>query len=89
MVNTKVGSIESSLRFVLDEALDPWDKLETSTVVRELECLNLEPVSDFYYIPEKHYCMVLGDITHCYIICAHIWPKATIGRGLDQVGLAM
>ncbi len=31
--------------------------------------------------------MVLGNVTHCHIICAHIWPAWTRGKGLETTNL--
>lgn len=31
--------------------------------------------------------MVLGKVTHCDIICSHLWPQCTAGRGLETLGL--
>jgi len=36
---------------------------------------------------KNHTCMVLGKCTHCHIICSHIWPKSTLGKGLESFGL--
>jgi hypothetical protein len=80
---------QRSLDLVLADLLDPWEKIhsETTSVVEEAETLNLDPVSDFYGTPKKHYCMVLGKVTHSHIKCAHIWPRFTLGRGLEAFDL--
>ncbi|KAJ1442271.1 hypothetical protein B484DRAFT_73894 [Ochromonadaceae sp. CCMP2298] len=32
--------------------------------------------------------MVLGRITHSQITCAHLWPRQTLGRGLEAFELS-
>ena len=69
--------------------LDPWEQIH-SEITEKIEAesnFHLENVSNFYGTPKKQYCMVLGDVTHCHIICAHIWPKYTMGKGLEVLEL--
>ena len=74
---------------MLQLALDPWENIhsEVSEVAKANETLNLDPVSDYYNIPKQHYCLILGKVTHCHIKCAHLWPRATLGKGLDALEL--
>ena len=44
-------------------------------------------MSDYYGTNRRKYCMIVGPVSHCNIICAHIWPKHTIGKGLETFDL--
>ena len=89
VVEKVVGPLKKSLNIIMADLLDPWEKIhsETDSVVGNNEEDNLVPVSDYYSMSRKHRCMVLGLCTHAEIICAHIWPKHTYGKGLDSFEL--
>jgi archaellum component FlaC len=88
-VSQEIAPIKKALDLVLEDALDPWEKIhsETSSVAKLCDELHLHDVSSFYGMPKKHACMVLGHCTHCDIICSHIWPKSTLGKGLQSFDL--
>ena len=90
MMDEKLAPVKHGLNFVLQDAVDPWERIHTETteVAKSIRAIQLKPVSDYYGTPQKHYCMVLGKITHAEIRCAHIWPNATAGRGLEAMGLS-
>lgn len=83
-----VAPLKKSLDIVLADMLDPWEGIysETNSVVERAETNNLQPVTAFYGMKKKQ-CMVLGSCTHAQIICAHIWPRYTNGRGLEAFEL--
>jgi hypothetical protein len=89
VVRNEILPIRRGLNFILGSITDPWEGIhtESSAVVQQNEVSFLAPVSTFYGINSKKYCMVLGEVTHSHIICSHIWPKHTAGRGLDMFGL--
>lgn len=88
-LDVKLAPLRRGLDHVLDEAMDPWEniKSEKTETVKATSVSNLDPVPAFYGTPKQHYCMVLGKCTHSDIICAHIWPKLTAGRGLNVFDL--
>jgi hypothetical protein len=69
--------------------LDPWENIhsESTIAIEAVNTANLPIVSHYYNTPKSHYCMVLGKCTHSNIICAHIWPDFTHGKGLSNLGL--
>ena len=81
--------IKTSLKYALEILLDPWEGIhsELTEKIKDESAMHLDKVSSFYGTPDKQYCMVLGRVTKCHIICAHIWPKYTMGKGLCAVGL--
>jgi hypothetical protein len=73
---------------VLELATDPWENIH-STSTQAIEAAtshHQRPVCTFYNISKK-VCMVLGEITDPNIICSHIWPACTYGRGLESFNL--
>jgi hypothetical protein len=78
------------LKYVLDLSLDPWELLHSESTVRVVAATSahLKEVSTFYGTRKQHYCMVLGKSTNCDIICAHIWPRCTQGKGLEVMSLS-
>mmetsp|Transcript_1792 Transcript_1792/g.3683 ORF Transcript_1792/g.3683 Transcript_1792/m.3683 type:complete len:249 (+) Transcript_1792:522-1268(+) len=90
VVSREVGPLKKSLDIVLADMLDPWEGIhsETNSVVETNETLNLNPVSAYYDTRKSGYCMVLGRITHSQITCAHLWPRQTLGRGLEAYELS-
>lgn len=89
IVTKVVGPIKKALDLVIAEMLDPWERIhsETESVVGANEKSNLDPVSNYYGTKKSYYCMVLGKVTHCQIICAHIWPRLTLDKGLEAFEL--
>ncbi len=89
MVIERFAPLEASISFVLSEATDPWEGIhsEVSATAKERASHFLVEISTYYGIPRAHYCMVLGKATHCDIICAHLWPQRTAGRGMETFGL--
>ena len=85
----EIKTIRTSLKYALELILDPWELIHSEVTEQiELESqLHLDDVSAFYGTPTQHYCMVLGNATHCLIICAHIWPRHTLGKGLEALEL--
>lgn len=81
--------IKTSLKYVLEIILDPWEQIhsELTDKIKTENAMHLDKVSNFYGTDKKHYCMVLGHVTNCQIICAHILPKFTMGGGLGAMGL--
>jgi hypothetical protein len=81
--------MKDALKHTLELVLDPWEQIhsEVTEIIEAESNLHLDNVSDFYSIPKNQYCMVLGKVTYCHVICAHIWPKCTMGKGLDVIGL--
>ena len=82
--------LQHALACVLESVLDPWEEIKsTATSLKVSDSAQyIEPVCDFYEVKKKKYCMFLGDdITHCDIICAHLWPKLTGGLHLTSLGL--
>lgn len=89
LLDSKIAPLEKSLNFVLEQCSDPWECIHTeiSAIAHQRGCSHLPAISAYYNIPEQNYCMVLGQVTHCDIFCAHIWPAHTAGRGLETLGL--
>lgn len=85
-----LAPMTKAIKLVVTELLDPWERInsETESVVEAAEQRNLNPVSDFYGMSDKAMCMVLGKATNCQIKCAHIWPRCTLGRGLETFDLS-
>ena len=81
--------IRISIKCALELILDPWEQIhsELTEKIEAESTVHLVDVSAFYGTDIKHYCMVLGHVTNCHIICAHIWPKLTMGKGLSALGL--
>ena len=69
--------------------LDPWENIRSiNTEIIQKNAANfIKPVCEYYKIPKKKYCMVLGPVSHCNIISSHIWPHHTNGSGLPALGL--
>jgi hypothetical protein len=67
---------------------DPWENIKSTSTdaLKTVTVSYLKDICNFYNIQQK-YCMVLGDISHCHIICSHIWPSCTYGRGLEAFDL--
>ena len=89
LFNKALDPIRTSLRHALEVLLDPWEQVH-SEITEKLEAessLHIDDVSKFYGTLKSKYCMMLGKATDCHIICAHIWPKLTAGKGLEAVGL--
>eukprot|EP01031_Cornospumella_fuschlensis_P034620 gene34620-41924_t len=89
-LRSELAPVRKALNLVVGELLDPWEKLhsETESTIEAAERLNLGPVSSYYGMQKKSRCMVLGKATHCQIKCAHIWPKYTMGNGLEAFDLS-
>jgi len=89
IVKEALEPIHVALKKVIALSLDPWENIhsEQTEKVEAESKLMLEPVSEYYGISPRHFCMVLGEATHCHIICSHIWPKFTRGKGMDLVDL--
>ena len=88
-VDKALAPIRTALRHVLEGLLDPWEQIH-SEITENFDAESshhINDVSNFYGTPKQHYCMMLGKATHFPIICAHIWPKCTNGKGLEAVGL--
>ena len=91
VVKEEIAPMKKALHGVLETMLDPWEAIhsETDSVVADSEKLYLNSISEYYGTNKSHHCMILGKgITHCNIICAHIWPKHTLGKGLDTFELS-
>jgi hypothetical protein len=89
-INSSLAQTNKALKCVMSIMLDPWEgiKSEITEAVQNATMANLPVISTYYGIPQHHYCMVLGPgTTHCNIICAHIWPRHTYGRGLETFDL--
>lgn len=86
----EIKPLSKGVGYLLQELLDPWEKVhsETKSQVEENEKANLKPVTAYYSCPIKGYCMVLGNVSHCHIKCAHLWPKWTKGVGLEVLELS-
>jgi hypothetical protein len=86
----EVAPMKKCLDIVMADISDPWENIrsETDSAVRISEVMNLDHVSEYYAVCKKGQCMVLGPITHSDIVCAHIWPRQTLGKGLEMFGLA-
>ena len=84
IISSEIAPLTKSVYLVLGELLDPWEKIhsETESAVKAAEKMNMEPVTQYYCVGKKT-CMVLGRVTHCHVVCAHIWPRGTIGKGLE------
>jgi hypothetical protein len=88
-----IAPMKIMLTCVVDSLLDPWENIHSmiSALVREGEEENRGPVCRYYEIGKKRmhsYCMILGkSCKHGEVQCAHIWPKHTMGKQLDQFGL--
>ncbi len=90
ILKSEFAPIKRGLDYVLSQTADPWELIHTevSNVIKQNEASFLEPVSAFYGTERQYYCMVLGkNVTHSEIICSHIWPKHTGGRGLELFDL--
>ena len=87
-LDSKVSVLQYSFDCVLEDMLDPWEKIhsETTNAVKQAEKLNMSPVTNYYGI-KSSYCMVLGNCGKKKVACAHIWPKHTHGKGLPSFGL--
>jgi len=82
--------IRNALSFSIYSSLDPCAytvSVSDSTASRKGSSL-LPLLKDYYKIAEKHYCMFLGEATHCHITSTHLWPSHTCGVGLEVMGLA-
>jgi hypothetical protein len=88
-IRNDIGPMKQAMKSLLDLTLDPWENIhsELTETVKYVSNDHLDNVSTYYSTPKRHYCMVLGRVTHCDVICAHIWPRWTYGKGLDTVGL--
>jgi hypothetical protein len=77
------------LKYALELTTDPWEQIhsEITEVIVAESTPHLDDVSTFYGTPKQHYCMVLGNVLNCHVICAHIWPKFTNGNGLGLMEL--
>lgn len=82
--------MQKGLGHVLDLYLDPWENIhsETKSQVAKEETVNRRPVVEYYGCRDCHYCMVLGKVTHCDVITAHLWPRSTMGQGLTILELS-
>ena len=88
-LDAKLNPMNRALNLVMESVLDPWENIrsiETEAIVAASEP-HIDDVCEYYRISKKHYCMLLGKVTHCNIICSHIWPSHTYGRGLTSLDL--
>jgi hypothetical protein len=90
VVENAIRPLKNAFKAVVGLLTDPWEQInsEITDIVMTQSVTHLTAVSGFYNTPPKHYCMVLGTVSHCDIICAHIWPKHTNGNGLEAFGLS-
>lgn len=88
-INDRLAPLKKSLDFVVIEATDPWERIhsEVSSISKKAGASSLDPISEYYNIPKSKYCMVLGKVANCDIVCSHLWPRSTAGRGLETLGL--
>jgi hypothetical protein len=73
---------------VLETVTDPWENIRSTSTeaLKAITGSHLENLLHFYPICKKT-CMVLGVIQKADIICSHIWPAHTGGRGLESFNL--
>lgn len=64
--------LKKALDYVLEASLDPWEYIHSvsTEAIKQATAHHIDPVCDFYDIEENR-CMVLGNISHTDIICAH------------------
>ena len=89
-IHEEIQPIRLGLNVVLETVQDPWENIRSvgTEIIMKESAEKLDPVSIFYGTKKKKYCMMLGSVSHCNIVCAHIWPKLTAGRGLEHYGLS-
>ena len=90
IVDRAVEPLRRGVAVALYTALDPWDHIvSVDTTVATTQGLPLiDTISAYYGIPKSKYCMFFGPVTHCDILCAHLWPSHTVGEGLQVLGLS-
>jgi hypothetical protein len=89
IVQRELAPLRTGVALALYTALDPWEyihSVETNVAMTRVVSL-LTIISTYYAIPKQHYCMFLGQATHCDIISSHLWPLHTAGEGLQMMGL--
>jgi hypothetical protein len=88
MIDEALKPLRLALDHVLESATDPWENIRSTSTeaIKAATSPHLNDVCKFYNISKK-VCMVLGKITHAEIICSHIWPAHTLGRGLQSFKL--
>jgi hypothetical protein len=89
IMDAKLNPMNLALKLIVQSVLDPWENIRSiaTEAILQASAANIDSVCEFYGVAKKHYCMVLGKATHCDIICAHIWPSHTNGKGLEGFGL--
>jgi hypothetical protein len=92
VVRREIGPLQKSIRYVLSDFLDPWEKIQTdSSSVCDLSAPNKAELENHYDI-EANDCMLLGTLPDQHFCAnirrAHIWPKHTYGKGLEILDLS-
>jgi hypothetical protein len=89
IMDEKLKPMNRALNCMLESALDPWENIRSigTEVMIAASTPHINDVCTFYGVAKKHYCMVLGSVTHSDIICSHIWPSHTYGNGLSSFDL--
>ncbi len=88
-MRSELEPMQKALKHVLELSLDPWEQIHSDITDRIIKAsaAHLNPVCTYYGVAQHHFCMVLGRVTHCDIICANIWPAHTNGKGLEAIDL--
>jgi hypothetical protein len=93
VVRREIGPLQKSIRYVLSDFLDPWEKVQTdSSSVNDESAPQRATLQQYYGVEGYCDCMLLGTLPdqHCCanIQRAHIWPKHTYGKGLEILDLS-
>ncbi len=74
----------------MELTLVPWEQIHSEATERFIASTipHLEAVSKFCNVKKSYYCMVLGNVTHCHIICAYIYMACIYTwKGLEITNL--
>ena len=86
-----VAALADRISVTQRDLLDPWDGLNTSEVSSRNRSTFAKKVVEYYYGDKKAVatCMITGEAGSAArpVVCAHIWPYCSHGKGLEKLGL--
>jgi hypothetical protein len=91
-LSTEIASLTNRIAMTERDLLDPWDGINTSQVSSRFRKSFAKKVVTYYFGDKNAAatCMVTGEAAseERLVVCAHIWPYFSLGKGLEKLGLS-
>jgi hypothetical protein len=91
-LSTDIAALTNRIAMTERDLLDPWDGINTSQVSSRLRKSFAQKVVTYYFGDKSAAatCMITGEAasTERLVVCAHIWPYFSLGKGLEKLGLS-